>query len=99
MGDDLRLALTSLIAAGDGALRWQATSSDESVAAARVVGGDLLVEPELGAEGTTEIVLVARDSAGLTATVRFEVHVEFYAPARQSAGWRNALRTLTPAMP
>ena len=97
VGDDLRLALTSLIAAGDGALRWQATSSDESVATVRVVGGDLLVEPELGAEGTTEIVLVARDSAGLTATVRFEVRVEFYAATRQSAGWRNALRTLTPA--
>ena len=96
-GDDLRLPLTSLIAAGDGTLRWQATSSDESVATVRVVGGDLLLEPEPGAEGTAEIVLVAWDSAGLTATVRFEVRVEFYTPARQSAGWRNALRTLTPA--
>ena len=90
-GDDLRLSLASLIAAGDGALRWRATSSDESVATVRVIGGDLLVEPELAAEGTIEIVLVATDSAGLTATVRFEVHIEFFAPRRQSGGWRTAL--------
>ena len=98
-GDDLRLPLASLIATGDGALRWQATSSDESVATARILRGSLLVEPELAAEGTAEIVVVATDSAGLTATVRFEVQVEFFAPTRPNAGWRSALRTLTPATP
>ena len=93
-GDDLRLPLASLVAAGDapGGLRWQATSSDDSVATVRVIGGELVAEPEPLAEGTTEIVLVATDSAGLTATVRFEVRVEFFAPVRQSTGWRSALR-------
>ena len=98
-GDDLRLPLASLVAAGDspGALRWQATSSDESIATARIVGRNLLVEPELGAEGRAEIVLVATDSAGLAATLRFEVQVEFFAPTRQAAGWRSALRNIGPA--
>ena len=95
-GDDLRLPLASLVAAGDapGALRFEATSSDESIAAVRVVGGELLVEPEPAAEGMVEIVVVATDSAGLAATLRFEVRVEFFAPTRQAAGWRSALRTL-----
>ena len=93
-GDTLRLPLTSLIAAGDGAPRWQASSSDESVATVRVVGGDLLVEPELGAEGTVEVVLVATDAVGLTATVRFTVQVEFFAPTRPNVGWRSALGEL-----
>ena len=97
-GDDLRLRLASLVAAGDapGALRFEATSSDESIAAVRVVGGELLVEPEPAAEGMVEIVVVATDSAGLAATVRFEVQVEFFAPTRQAAGWRSALRDLAP---
>ena len=92
-GDCLRLPLTSLVAAGDapGALRWQATSSDDSVATVRVTGGELVVEPEPRVEGVTEIVLVATDSAGLSATVRFEVRVEFFAPARWRAGWRAAV--------
>ena len=98
-GDDLRLPLASLVAAGDspGALRWQAISSDESVATARIVGRNLLVEPELGAEGRAEIVLIATDTAGLAATLRFEVQVEFFAPTRQAAGWRSALRNIGPA--
>ena len=97
-GNDLRLRLASLVAAGDapGVLRFEATSSDESVATARVVGGYLLVEPEPAAEGTTEIVLVATDSAGLAATLRFEVRVEFFAPTRAAAGWRSALPTVAP---
>ena len=66
------------------------------MATVRVVGGELVVEPKPAAEGATEIVLVATDSAGLTATVRFEVRVEFFAPTRQSAGWRNALPSLAP---
>ena len=92
-GDDLRLPLASLVTVGDapGTLRWQASSSDESVATVRVVGGELVVEPELATEGVAEIVLVATDSVGLAATVRFEVQVEFFAPARQSTGWRSAL--------
>ena len=95
-GDDLRLPLASLVAAGDapGALRFEASSSDESVATVRVVGRDLLVEPEPGAEGTVEIVVVATDSAGLAATLRFDVRVEFFAPSRQAAGWRSALPTV-----
>ena len=57
----LRLPLASLIAAGDGTPCWRASSSDASVATVRVVGDDLLVEPEPGAEGTVAAPL---DGAG-----------------------------------
>ena len=91
-GDGLRLALASLILPGDGdpgALRWQASSSDESVATARVVGGHLVVEPAPGGEGAVEIALEATDEeTGLAATLRFEVQVEFHWPSRQASGWR-----------
>ena len=90
-GDGLRLALASLILPGDGdagALRWRASSSDETVATARVVGGHLVVEPEPGGEGAVEIALEATDEAGLAATLRFEVRVEFHWPTRQASGWR-----------
>ena len=91
-GDGLRLPLASLILPGDGDpadLRWQASSSDESVATARVVGGHLVVEPEPGGEGAAEIALEATDEAtGLAATLRFEVRVEFHWPSRQASGWR-----------
>ena len=103
-GDGLRLPLASLILPGDGdpgALRWQASSSDESVATARVVGGDLVVEPEPGGEGAAEIVLEATDEMGLSATLRFEVQVEFHWPMRTTGGWRadaliDAARAATP---
>ena len=91
-GDGLRLALASLILPGDGdpgALRWQASSSDESVATARVVDGHLVVEPAPGGEGAVEIALEATDEeTGLAATLRFEVQVEFHWPSRQASGWR-----------
>ena len=46
-GDALRLPLNALIAPGDApdAMRWQVSSSDESVATARIVGAELVVEP------------------------------------------------------
>ena len=95
-GDDLRLALESLIRPGDGDpgdLRWQASSSDESVATARVVGGHLVVTPAPGGEGAVRIVLeVVDDETGLAARRPFEVQVEFHWPARPTSGWRaNAL--------
>ena len=91
-GDDLRLALGSLIRPGDGDpanLRWRASSSDESVATARVVGGRLVVTPAPGGEGAARIVLEVVDGEpGLSATLRFDVQVEFHWPARQASGWR-----------
>ena len=91
-GDDLRLALGSLIRPGDGdpaGLRWRASSSDESVAMARVVGGRLVVTPAPGGEGAARIVLAVVDGeTGLSATLRFDVQVEFHWPARQASGWR-----------
>ena len=91
-GDDLRLALESLIRPGDGDpgdLRWQASSSDESVATARVVGGHLVVTPAPGGEGAVRIVLeVIDDETGLAARRPFEVQVEFHWPARPTSGWR-----------
>lgn len=38
----------------------------------------------------------AADSAGLTATVRFEVELEVCAPTRQNTGWRGAVRGTAP---
>ena len=104
-GDDLRLTLALLILPGDGGLRWRASSSDETVATARVVGGHLVVTPELGGEGTVEIVLEATDEeTGQTATLRFDVRVEFHWPARQVTGWRagaliEAARAAPPTAP
>ena len=93
-GDDLRLALESLIRPGDGDpgdLRWQASSSDESVATARVVGGHLVVTPAPGGEGAVRIVLeVVDDETGLAARRPFEVQVEFHWPARLTSGWRGS---------
>ena len=89
-GDDLRVALTTLIRPGDGRLRWRASSSDESVATARVSRGHLVVTPELGVEGAVEIVLEAVDEEGFAATQRFEVQVAFHWPAGLR-GWRASV--------
>ena len=93
-GDTLRLPLASLIALGDApdAMRWEASSSDESVASARIVGAALLVAPELASEGTAEIVLTATDAFGLAATARFQVQVAFHWPFGPMRGWRATLR-------
>ena len=58
------------------------------MATARVVGGHLVVEPEPGGEGAVEIVLEATDEAGLAATLRFDVQLEFHWPSRPASGWR-----------
>ena len=87
------MSLASLIASGDApdAMRWEASSSDESVANARIVGAHLLVAPELASEGTATITLTATDAFGLAATVRFEVQVEFHWPSGAVRGWRATL--------
>ena len=93
-GDALRLPLASLAAEGDaGELRWTVRSSDESVAAARLDGDDLVVESAYAAEGVAQIEAVATDANGQSITVAFDVQVEFYWPP---AGWRSVLRTLAP---
>ena len=90
-GDALRLPLDALIAAGDApdGMAWQASSSDESLATTRIVGTDLVVEPEPAGEGSVEITLVATDALGLKATVRFEVQIEFHWPIGPTRGWRS----------
>ena len=92
-GDLLRLPLASLIAAGNAAgdLRWQVSSSDDALATARVAARHVVVEAALASEGEVEIVLVATDAVGLTATVRFEVQVEFYWPSSAARGWRSVI--------
>ena len=92
-GDALRLPLASLIALGDApaAMRWEASSSDQTVATVRVIGAELVVEPELAGEGTAQITLTATDAFGLAATVRFEVQVEFHWPSGPARGWRATL--------
>ena len=90
-GEALRLPLDSLVAAGDApdGMAWEASSSDESLATARIVGADLVVEPEPASEGRAEITLVATDALGLNATVRFEVQIEFHWPIGPTRGWRS----------
>ena len=85
----MRLPLASLIAPGDApdAMRWEASSSDEVVATARLIGAELLVEPELASEGTAQIT----DAFGFAATLRFEVQVEFHWPSGAVRGWRAIL--------
>ena len=92
-GEVLRLPLASLIAPGDAPddLRWQASSSDGSVATVRVVGANLLVEPVPASEGTAQITLTATDALGLSATMRFMVQVEFNWPSGPVRGWRATL--------
>ena len=100
-GDLLRLPLASLIAAGDAAgdLRWQVTSSDDALATARVVGRHLVLETALASEGEVTIVLVATDTVGLSATVRFDVRVEFYWPSSPARGWRSVIGASEGATP
>ena len=97
-GDPLRLQLASLVAPGDApdGMAWEASSSDASIATARIAGAALLVQPELASEGTAQITLVATDALGFATTVRFEVRVEFHWPHGPSRGWRSTLGNPTP---
>ena len=97
-GDPLRLPLASLVAPGDApdGMAWEASSSDASIATARIVGAFLLIDPEPASEGTAQMTLVATDALGLRATVRFEVRVEFHWPHAPSRGWRSILGNATP---
>ena len=97
-GDPLRLPLASLVAPGDApdGMAWEASSSDASIATARIVGAALLLQPEPASEGTARITLVATDALGLRATVRFEVQVEFHWPHGPSRGWRSTLGNTVP---
>ena len=92
-GEGLRVALSSLAEAGDpgGELEWSVRSSNPTVATVRILGGVLLVEPEPGAEGVVVIEATATDAHGQTATVRFDVRVEFHWPASPTRGWRGVI--------
>ena len=92
-GDDLRVSLSSLAEAGEpgGELEWSVRSSDPTVATARILDGALLIEPEPGAEGVVTIEASATDPHGQTATVRFEVQVEFHWPTSPARGWRSVI--------
>ena len=89
-GDALRLPLASLVEAADPPeeLRWEATSSNPALATVRIVDGALEVTPELASAGVAEIGVIVTNAVGLTATVRFEVRVEFHWPRRS---WRATL--------
>lgn len=89
-GDALRLPLASLVDAADPPeeLRWEATSSNPALATVRIVDGALEVTPELASAGVAEIGVIVTNAVGLTATVRFEVRVEFHWPRRS---WRATL--------
>ena len=92
-GEGLRVALSSLAELGEPGdqLEWSVRSSDASVAIARVADGALLVEPQPGAEGAVMVEATATDANGQTATVRFEVHVEFHWPTTPTRGWRGVI--------
>ena len=97
-GNPLRLPLASLVAPGDApdGMAWEASSSDASIATARIVGAFLLVQSEPASEGTARITLVATDALGFAATLRFEVQVEFHWPHGPSRGWRSILGNAAP---
>ena len=92
-GEGLRVALSSLAEPGEPGdqLQWSARSSDASIATARVADGALLVEPQPGAEGIVMVEATATDANGQTATVRFEVLVEFHWPTTPTRGWRGII--------
>ena len=87
-----------VIAAGDASdgMAWEASSSDESLATARIVGADLVVEAEPAGEGRAEITLVATDALGFATTVRFEVQIEFHWPIGSTRGWRSIFGNAAP---
>lgn len=91
-GEALVVPLRSLIAPGSAGdtLRWTVKSSDPSLAQAHVSAGALVVEPEPGGQGTVMVEATATDRRGQTATVRFELQVEFHWPAIPRS-WRKAL--------
>ncbi len=93
-GEGLRVALSSLAEAGEpgGELEWSVRSSDPTVARARILGGYLLVEPEPGGEGVVQVEATATDRHGQTATVRFEVRVEFHWPS-STRSWRRVIQS------
>ena len=92
-GEGLRVALSSLAVAGEpgGELEWRVRSSDQALATVRVLGSVLLVEPAPGAEGVVLIEATATDRHGQTATVRFEVRVEFHWSTSPIRGWRRVI--------
>ena len=92
-GNPLRLPLATLVEAEDllADLHWTATSSDDTLATVRIADGRLEITPQLASSGTAEISLTAADTAGLSTTVRFNVHVEFHWPNGPTRGWRSAL--------
>ena len=92
-GDELRLPLASLVEAEDplDELRWQATSSDDTLATVRIIDGSLVVAPELATAGTVEVTLIVTDTAGFSTTLRLEIRVEFHWPRSLTRGWRSTL--------
>ena len=68
------------------------------MATARVVGGSLVVTPAPGGEGAARIVLEVVDGeTGLSATLRFDVQVEF--PLARAPGQRLARRRVDGSRP
>ena len=55
------------------------------------VGGKGQRLPGPGEEGVVEVEVTATDASGQTATVRFDVPVDYYHPASPTRGWRRAL--------
>ena len=65
--------------------------SPDRAARCRILDGALLIEPEPGAEGVATIEASATDPHGQTATIRFEVRVEFHWPTNPTRGWRSVI--------
>ena len=86
--DAMRLNLATVFGAPGETLAFAAESSEPTVARARMVGGELVVEALQ--EGMATITVTATDRAGLTATLRFEVRTA--TPVRSRwRGWRAIL--------
>lgn len=90
--DDYRLTLAPLFQAAAGeTLAFEAASDNPELVRARLQDGELIVEASGLSEGVAEITVVATDSDGFAATLRFTVAVEFLPVYGFGRGWRLTL--------
>ena len=90
--DDYRLTLAPLFQAAAGeTLAFEAASDNPELVRARLQDSELIVEASGLSEGVAEITVVATDSDGFAATLRFTVAVEFLPVYGFGRGWRLTL--------
>ena len=96
-GEDLRLSLASLVTAGGLPVeRWQATSSNSSVAMASIKDDELVVATEPGVEGVAEIAVMATDAMGSPSPCASRCKSPSTGPAPAVGDWYCPSATTSP---